>query len=125
MITQPKTKLIRYWKGDKAQYTGREEDGFFELRLLDGHRKGELVSTERSPETHLALTTKPINRKDLPMTIRETVRANAKRIGWSDRATLEALLTYLETSADVPVSLQHDLTQWLETQFPTTETRTN
>jgi len=43
-----------YWKGSKARYTGKKEDlyggTFYELELLDGHRKGKFVLTSTPPE---------------------------------------------------------------------------
>ena len=40
-------KQQRYWKGDLVEYTGKTEElhgGFFyEVKILEGHRKGELV----------------------------------------------------------------------------------
>lgn len=40
----------KYWKGDKAKYTGKFEDGQHQLELLEGHRKGELVWTSIGPD---------------------------------------------------------------------------
>jgi len=43
-----------FWKGDRAEYTGRSEMCFgalfWELKLLEGHRKGDLVLTNRVPK---------------------------------------------------------------------------
>ena len=32
-----------FFKGDMARWTGKREDGFCELEILEGHRKGEKV----------------------------------------------------------------------------------
>jgi hypothetical protein len=43
-----------YWKGDLAEFTGntmRLHGGlFYEYRLLEGHRKGDLIVSMRAPE---------------------------------------------------------------------------
>ena len=31
-----------YWQGDVAEYTGRMVDGLNEIRMLEGHLKGQL-----------------------------------------------------------------------------------
>ncbi len=45
---------LRYWKGDLAAYTGKRETihgaPMFELILLEGHRKGDLIWTSRAPK---------------------------------------------------------------------------
>lgn len=45
--------MIRYWKGDKARYTGKVSEAhgatWYELELLEGHRKGEIVVVLESP----------------------------------------------------------------------------
>ena len=42
-----------HWKGDRAEYTGNTEflygALFYELRLLEGRRKGQTVLTIRPP----------------------------------------------------------------------------
>lgn len=47
--------MTTYWKGDKAEYTGKvlqlHGATFYELRLLEGHRKGELVVTQHMPKS--------------------------------------------------------------------------
>lgn len=43
-----------YWKGHKAEYTGKKEflygAWFYELRILDGHMKGEFKLTSKEPK---------------------------------------------------------------------------
>lgn len=57
MIKNPTTKtadLLTYWKGDLAIYTGKSQElhgaTFYELRLLEGHRKGRNVVTQNAPK---------------------------------------------------------------------------
>ncbi|MFB3431983.1 MAG: hypothetical protein ABL309_13785 [Phycisphaerales bacterium] len=39
------------WKGDLAEYTGNvSDDGFYELRIIEGHRSGDLVETQVAPD---------------------------------------------------------------------------
>ena len=43
-----------YFRGDKAQYTGKSEmfhgERIYELTMIEGHRKGDLLWTGYSPE---------------------------------------------------------------------------
>lgn len=43
-----------YWYGDLAEYTGNKKEIygvlFYEIRVLEGHRKGKLVWTQREPK---------------------------------------------------------------------------
>lgn len=49
-----------YWKGDLAEYTGRVLGGeWYELVLLEGHRKGDKIVTLYSPSRNPALVTEP------------------------------------------------------------------
>lgn len=48
-----------YWKGDKVEYTGKSEiyygRRFFQIRLLEGHLKGELKDTSQCPDCGLKM----------------------------------------------------------------------
>ncbi len=52
---QPKERRMKtcYFKGDLAKYTGRSvvlHGGlFYEIELIEGHRKGDRVVTQRAP----------------------------------------------------------------------------
>lgn len=55
-----------YWKGDKAEYTGKSEilhgARCFEIRLLEGNEKGKLKYTYRCPDCLLSFgQDKPAN----------------------------------------------------------------
>lgn len=47
-------KKFIYWKGDKAEYTGKTDciSGglFYEIRLVEGHLKGQTKWTQREPK---------------------------------------------------------------------------
>ena len=46
-----------YWNGKKAEYTGKKEvlygTMFFEIRILEGHLRGQIKETSRCPECGL------------------------------------------------------------------------
>src|SRR5262249_18713624 len=52
---QPVAREETYWKGDRAEYTGKSDEiaggTFYELELMEGHRKGEKVWTSHAPQT--------------------------------------------------------------------------
>lgn len=71
-ITKKESKLPKqedrpttYWKGDKARYTGKQEDQhgatFYELEMLEGHLKGEFKWTQREPVSTVVKTKKEID----------------------------------------------------------------
>lgn len=39
-----------YFKGNKAKYIGRMAEGFYELLMLEGHDKGKIKLTSKSPD---------------------------------------------------------------------------
>lgn len=52
-LNQPVTKTC-YWYGDLAEYTGNKKEMygamFYEIKLVEGHRKGQLKLTQREPK---------------------------------------------------------------------------
>ncbi len=50
------TKATTYFHGDAAEYTGKSDvyygETFYEIRMTEGHRKGELLSTPAAPGEH-------------------------------------------------------------------------
>ena len=48
------TKVTTYWHGDLAEYTGKTQllHGalFYEIKIVEGHRAGQLKVTQKAPE---------------------------------------------------------------------------